>query len=618
MIDGSTDWELFHKEDTKIVVYLDRTVRILGQRLRASFEGRRSLTVLDRLEIPLTFQVPTRRGTAGLAGAAILGCTALVVSVWHLDLKPPEEAIRLVIEDGDTVTGLFARAGLSDGEVLAVMEAGRGTAFGLVPVPGGEIRITRRDDGRLIRLTVDQGDRGVAEFVAGGDHLFTITQPVFPSPGHDAGAAPPLSGGLLAEDTQDRPDVPASSPQATAENITARIDAPPSPRIAENRSIPPADASPLSEPAESMQSVKVRDGDSLYLIFKRNGLSQTDLAALLASGESGRKLKHLQPGQSIAFRVGGDGRLAQFDHEVDELSTVRFVQGGNGFAVETISRDYDRRVTAKSGIIESSLFAATDEVEIPYQAADTLVEVLGWDIDFARDLRKGDSFSILYEELRVDDRLVRTGDVLALEFRSKRAGKPIRAFRYTDANGDTDYFAPDGRSLRRAFTRNPLPVNRISSRFSTKRRHPVLNTIRAHRGVDYAAPRGTPIKATGDGQVTFVGRKGSYGKTVILSHGNRYSTLYAHLSRYDKRTKKGARIRQDEVIGYVGATGLASGPHLHYEFRIQGVHQDPLTVELPRAAPLGKSERERFLRAIEPVASRLDTLGATRLASLDR
>ena len=295
---------------------------------------------------------------------------------------------------------------------------------------------------------------------------------------------------------------------------------------------------------------------------------------------------------------------------------MQFTRSGDGFTSRVVTRDYDRHIAVKNGVIKSSLFAAADGVPDPI--IHQLVSVLGWDIDFARDLRRGDSFSLLYEELHVDGRRVRTGDVLALEFRSQRAGEPIRAFRYTDSNGDTDYFNPDGRSLRRAFMRNPLRFTRISSRFSKSRLHPVLRTKRPHRGVDYAATRGTAVRATGTGRVSFSGRKGGYGKTVLLAHGNGYTTLYAHLSRHEKGIRKGARVRQGQIIGYVGSTGIATGPHLHYEFRINGVHRDPLTVELPRAAPLDMKELKRFRRAIGPLVARIDTLGATQLASLVR
>ena len=565
----------------------------------------------------------TGRRTIAAAGIVMLGCTALAVSLWWpFEPGPEGTADRLHVETGETVASLFSRAGLPDDDLLAVMEAAGGTAFGIALHPGEEVRITRGDDGRLQQLLLGRGNGEATAFVAGeSGRWFTIEEhvPLDPSDGkHSEGTREreptrePLAGG-----PRKSPEAAVAAHRGGAGNPAARTGrgpAHPGPEVAASPSRAGTGPAASSGPPGEMERVKVREGDSLSRIFDRNGLPQTELAALLPTDESGKKFKKLRPGQEVAFQRGEDGRLVRFELEVDELTTVRFVRGERGFTAETITRDHDRHIAGKNGLIESSLFAAA--AGVPDQVIWQLVSVLDWDIDFNRDLRSGDSFSILYEELRADDRLIRAGDILALEFQSTRTGESIRAFRYTDTNESTDYFAPDGRSLRRAFMRNPIRQSRISSPFSNRRLHPVYKTVRPHRGVDYAAPRGTPIRATGDGVVTWAGRKSGYGKTVILSHGNGYSTLYAHLSRYAKGARKGARIRQGDVIGKVGATGVATGPHLHYEFRINGVHKDPLTVELPRAQPLNEAELKRFRDVIEPLAARLDRLGATRLASL--
>lgn len=549
-----------------------------------------------------------RWGAAALA-LAVIGCAAFLLS----QRPPGPETTRLQIEDGDSISRLFARAGLADSDLLALMEAQRGAAFGLVLVPGEEVRITRREDGSLDRLLFGNGDREATAFISDKLDRFHLA------------SAPPLGdgepGGSAVVGSMARSH-PATRKEETPARITEDPDA--NPRVVAGQSGDPELAStnlPAENeddprPHESMERIGVRNGDSLYRIFGRNGLLQTDLQHLLASGGDGRKLKRLRPGQSIAFQREPDGRISRFHHVVDELTTVEFTRAGDGFTSRVVTRDYDRHVAIKNGVIKSSLFAAADGV--PDRIVHQLVSVLGWDIDFARDLRRGDSFALLYEELRIDGRQVQTGDVLALEFRSQRAGKPIRAFRYTDSNGVTDYFTPDGRSLRRAFMRNPLQFNRISSRFSKSRLHPVLRVRRPHRGVDYAAPRGTAVRATGSGRVSFAGRKGGFGKTIVLTHGNGHTTLYAHLSRYAKGARKGKHVQQGQVIGYVGSTGIATGPHLHYEFRINGVHRDPLTVALPRAAPLDREEMKRFRRTVGPLVAQIDNLGATQLASLDR
>ena len=560
---------------------------------------RRALTAL---------QPGAGRWAAGAVGLAVLGSVAFVISQRHTG----PETIRLRIESGDSIARLFAKTGLPDRDLLALMEANRGAAFGLVLVPGEEVRIVRRKDGRLDRLVVGNGDGEATAFTADEDNRFAVASvsPIVETPPVNPRAG--SSRGRLTARGRGEPRKAAGGPLASSLAVSGKNAGQERPAA----SRPAAQADALHPPPDTLERVSVRNGDSLYLIFNRTGLSQTDLQHLLASGKDGKKLKRLRPGQSIAFLRDQDGRIARFHHEVDELTTVQFTQSGDGFTSRVVTRAYDRHVAVKNGVIKSSLFAAARGV--PDQVIHQFVDVLEWDIDFARDLRKGDSFSLLYEELHVDGRRIRTGDVLALEFRSQRAGAPIRAFRYTDSNGDTDYFTPDGRSLRREFMRNPLRFTRISSRFSKSRKHPVLRIRRPHRGVDYAAPRGTEIRATGTGRVSFAGRKGGYGKTVLLAHGNGYTTLYAHLSRYAKGIRREARVRQGQIIGYVGSTGIATGPHLHYEFRINGVHRDPLTVELPPAAPLDTRELKKFRQAIGPLVARIDTLGATQLASAAR
>ena len=564
-------------------------------------------TLLEKLRSLTVLRPRIGPWSAGVVGLAVLACVAFLVSRGP---AAPEGTL-LHVKSGESIASLFARAGLTDRDLLAVMEAQQGAAFGLALVPGEEVRIVRREDGSLEQLIVGTGGGEATAFLAREGDRFEIASP--PAAAERKPTSPPAV----------RPRTRPRTPDQGAPGSTTKAP-PPSGLVAAGKAERPVIASPAlpatpadaPPPHEKMERLAVRNGDSLYLIFNRNGLSQTDLQHLLSAGDHGNRLKRLRPGQSIAFLRGPGGELSRFHHEVDERTTLQFTRNGDGFTSRVVTREYDRHVAVKSGVIKSSLFAAAGGV--PDQVIHQLVDVLEWDIDFARDIRKGDSFSLLYEELHLDGRRVRTGDVLALEFRSERAGKPIRAFRYTDSNGDTDYFTPDGRSVRRAFMRNPLRFTRISSRFSKSRLHPVLRVHRPHRGVDYAAPRGTPVRATGSGRVTFAGRKGGYGKAVVLTHGNGYTTLYGHLSRYAKGVRRGKGVQQGQVIGYVGTTGLSTGPHLHYEFRINGKHRDPLTVALPRATPLDGDEMKRFRRTIGPLVARIDSLGATQLASLDR
>ncbi|MCU7945715.1 MAG: peptidoglycan DD-metalloendopeptidase family protein, partial [Candidatus Thiodiazotropha sp. (ex Cardiolucina cf. quadrata)] len=241
-----------------------------------------------------------------------------------------------------------------------------------------------------------------------------------------------------------------------------------------------------------------------------------------------------------------------------------------------------------------------------------LADIFGWDIDFALEIRSGDRFTVIFQEDYLDGEKLRDGPILAAEFVNQ--GRTYRALRYTDDSGNSDYFTPKGRSMRKAFLRAPVDFRRISSKFTRERYHPVLGKKRPHRGVDYAAKTGTPIKSAGDGKIIHRGKKGGYGRTVIIQHGQTYTTLYAHLSRYNKKAKRGQKVKQGQVIGYVGKTGLATGPHLHYEFRVNGVHRNPLTVKLPAAEPIAKKYRAGFQMKIQPLLSKLELINRTLVA----
>jgi murein DD-endopeptidase MepM/ murein hydrolase activator NlpD len=229
--------------------------------------------------------------------------------------------------------------------------------------------------------------------------------------------------------------------------------------------------------------------------------------------------------------------------------------------------------------------------------------IFEWDIDFIQDVREGDTFTVIYEELWRDGVKLRDGEIVAAEFVNQ--GKPFRAARFRDSTGRAGYYTPEGRSVRKAFIRAPLNFTRISSNFNPSRRHPVLNTIRAHRGVDYAAPTGTPIRAAGDGKVLFRGVQGGYGNTIVLQHGSNITTLYGHLSRFGN-ARAGARVNQGDVIGYVGSSGLATGPHLHYEYRVNGAHRNPRTVSLPPADPIAADQQTAFTAATDSLWRQLD------------
>jgi murein DD-endopeptidase MepM/ murein hydrolase activator NlpD len=269
----------------------------------------------------------------------------------------------------------------------------------------------------------------------------------------------------------------------------------------------------------------------------------------------------------------------------------------------------------RSAEIKSSLFAATDAAGLSDAVAGQLADVFSTDIDFHRDLRRGDRFTVVYEMYFEAGEPVRAGRVLAAEFVNQ--GKAYQAVWFQHADGQGDYYTPDGKSIKKAFLRSPLEFSRVTSGFTTARFHPILQRWRAHKGIDYAAAPGTGVKATADGIVETASHERGYGNVVVLRHQHRYTTLYGHLSGFGRGITKGARVSQGQVIGYVGSTGLATGPHLHYEFRIDDVHQDPLRVVMPEAPPITAEKRAAFDSVARPLAQRLGLLRQTNLARLD-
>lgn len=375
--------------------------------------------------------------------------------------------------------------------------------------------------------------------------------------------------------------------------------------------LPPADRevpSPAlrftATPERRWHSVTVNPGDSLSVIFARLGLRADDLYKLLSDSDEFSALSRLLPGQAVKVRSDHQGQLLELVHEYDQIRGIRVVREDDGFALSSYLRDTEKRVGFAVGMINSSFYQTAASVGLPDQLIIKMAEIFGWDIDFALDIRAGDSFVVLYEEDFIDGEKLGDGEIVAAEFINR--GQVHRALRFQRADGVTEYLTPEGRPMRRRFLRAPVDFRRISSHFQPERWHPVLGVKRPHRGVDYAAAAGTPVQAAGDATVVSADWKGGYGNTVVLRHGNRYTTLYAHLSRVRKGLSAGDRVRQGDIIGYVGSSGMATGPHLHYEFRINGVHQDPVRVKLPGPETLEASQLAEFQDQIAPWLSRLD------------
>lgn len=386
-------------------------------------------------------------------------------------------------------------------------------------------------------------------------------------------------------------------------------------RFANGRPKAVAIPAPASTAADShWMDLKVKSGDTIGALFSRHGLTDADWRDIMRLGGDTGSLAQIRAGESIQVRQDRTGQLLELRHQMDELRSLHVTRQAGTLRARTVTAAIERRTTYRVGVINEStgsLFLAGQEAGMSDRVIMQLFDVFRWDIDFAQDIQPGDRFSVVYEEVYRNGEKLRDGEILAAEFINR--SKPLRAVAYADDAGRIDYYTPKGDPMHKAFIRTPVAFTRISSRFGF-RRHPVMNRIRAHKGVDYAASTGTPVKATGEGRIIHRGRRGGYGNTVMIQHANGIVTLYGHLSKFAKGQNHGSRVKQGQLIGYVGSTGLATGPHLHYEFHVNGVHQNPLSVRLPNAAPLNPHRLADFQRKATPLVAQLDALSHIQVA----
>lgn len=379
--------------------------------------------------------------------------------------------------------------------------------------------------------------------------------------------------------------------------------------------------SPVPFAAESdlhAREIRIRPGSTVSTLLAELDIRDPAFDSFLRNNREAEALhRQLSPGKTLTAKVSTDGLLYSFVFPLNggKDQALRIERTSSGFQATIDRLPFDIQVHQQSAVIRHSLFGAADEAGIPEGVAIQLADIFGGDIDFHRDLRKGDRFSVIYETTSYLGKVVRTQRILAAEF--VNGGKTYQAFWYPDAQGGGGYYTADGQSVRKAFLRSPLEFSRISSGFTNARYHPVLREVRAHKGIDYAAPIGTRVKATGDGVIEFVGNQGGYGKVIMIRHSGNRTTVYGHLSGFAPGIRKGVRVAQGDVIGYVGATGLASGPHLHYEFRVAGVHTNPLTIALPNATPLPHTTMADFRERTSRLISQLATIRDLRLVMLD-
>lgn len=364
---------------------------------------------------------------------------------------------------------------------------------------------------------------------------------------------------------------------------------------------------------QNWQELTVQKGDNLAKIFDRAGASAADMQQVLGSADAD-SLRRIFPGQKFSFQLDSNGQLMALRYEENQLNSTEIRRAADNFIAEKISREPDVQSKAVSGTITSSLYKSGQEAGLTDAQIVEFAQIFGSEVDFALDIRKGDTFSVLYQEHLLDGKRIGAGAILAASFTNQ--GETHTAYRYIAANGDIGYFSEAGTSMRKAFMRAPLDFLKVTSNFNMHRFHPLLKITRPHRGIDYGAPVGTPVYAAGDGRIAQSGFSASQGNFIVIQHSSEYMTKYLHLSK--RNVNVGTRVRQGQVIGAVGATGYATGPHLHYEFLVNGVYHDPRTMakNLPKAAVLAGAEKQRFAQQIADAKQQLAALNATESAQI--
>jgi murein DD-endopeptidase MepM/ murein hydrolase activator NlpD len=351
---------------------------------------------------------------------------------------------------------------------------------------------------------------------------------------------------------------------------------------------------PVPEPPPMLveQSVVVKSGDSLARIFSGMGIPARELKLLEQTQSLGERLRRIHPGHEFTFTLNDANEIIKLIYSPGPLESVAFERAGDGFIGREVQREPEILTAYKHAIIDQSLFMASQRAGLDDSLTMRLAQIFQWDIDFVLDIRKGDEFYVLFEERYLDDEFIGYGEILAAEFINQEDS--YRAVRYVDDDGRRGYFNPEGRNMRKAFLRAPVEFSRISSNFNLRRKHPLYKRTMPHRGIDYAAPTGTPIYASGNGKIISASKSNANGNFIVVQHGEQFVTKYLHLSRFARGIRPGSRVEQGQIIGYVGSTGWATGPHLHYEFLVNGVHQNPRTVKLPDATPIPNQEMNRF------------------------
>lgn len=378
--------------------------------------------------------------------------------------------------------------------------------------------------------------------------------------------------------------------------------------------VPAAQMEPLIDDDVTVVEETVLSGDSLSRVFQRAGLNDKAMLALVNSSKEAKALAKIFPGHTLSFAIDKQGQLRSLTHSTNRLRSDLYTATDSGFTHQTLEKTPDVQLAMRSSTITSSLYKAGISAGLNDKLIMELAGIFGWDVDFALDIRSGDSFRILFEEQFLDGERLGTGSILAAEFVNQNT--TFKAVRYLNSDGKAQYYSPSGNSMQKAFLRAPLDFRRISSNFNPRRLHPITKTVRPHRGTDYAANQGTPVWASGDGRVVESGYNKANGNYVVIQHGGEVQTKYLHLHK--RSVKRGDRVTQKQLIGTVGSTGMSTAPHLHYEFLVSGVHRNPRTIiqKLPKAESIDKAELQRFYAQTQPLLAQLEQ--STKMASLKR
>ena len=391
------------------------------------------------------------------------------------------------------------------------------------------------------------------------------------------------------------------------------------PRIPDTISLnpPPVKQEQMQASTSRWVNLTIKKGDNLARIFQRGRLSAADLHNIVDLGKPASSLKKIRPGQKLSFKITSSGELLAIRYKKDAFDTLLIHREDQNFVANWESATSETIVAVESATITKanpSLYHAGKAAGLSDNIIMKLSHIYQWDISFALDLRAGDSFSLMFEKIYINGELVKEGSIIAATFTNM--GKRHEAIKYTDIAGHSDYYTPEGLSMRKAFLRDPVHFSHVSSSFNLRRLHPIHKKVMPHRGIDYAAKRGTPVLASGHGKVTTRRQNNASGRYVVIQHGEQYTTKYLHLSAFGNGIKPGQSVKQGQIIGYVGATGWATAPHLHYEFLVNGIHRNPKTVSLPKALPIAKDELERFKNNVSPVLARLEAISGKGYASL--